>query len=75
VTLETLNFLCEILASVSVSASDADFDEKARKVGNARRELIAAVHEATDQAQLDAELAQRGLAEETRHVVSAKDPP
>jgi hypothetical protein len=47
-TLETLNFLCEVLAKVTLSASQSDFDEMAQKVGNARRELIAAVAEAEE---------------------------
>ena len=42
-TLETLNFLCELLSTVTVSASAADFTELATKVSKAKDELIAAV--------------------------------
>jgi hypothetical protein len=47
-SLDTLNFLCEILAQVTLSAGGADFDEQAAKVSKARRELIAAVEAATE---------------------------
>lgn len=46
-SLETLNLLAEILAGVTVQANRDDFDEVARKVGNARRELIAAIEAAS----------------------------
>jgi hypothetical protein len=42
-SLETLELLCEVLAQVTLSAAQEDFDESARRVGNARRELIEAV--------------------------------
>jgi hypothetical protein len=46
-SLETLNLLAEVLSNVTVQANNVDFDEVARKVGNARRELIAAIEAAS----------------------------
>jgi hypothetical protein len=45
-SLETLNFLAELLANTSIRPNFDDFDEVARKMGNARRELICAISEA-----------------------------
>ena len=45
-TLDTLNFLAELLSTVQVPASAANFDELAAQVGTARRELIAAIEAA-----------------------------
>ena len=42
-SLDTLNFLCEILAKVNLSAADANFTEIAAKVTKARNELLATV--------------------------------
>jgi hypothetical protein len=36
-----------VLSNVTVQANNVDFDEVARKVGNARRELIAAIEAAS----------------------------
>jgi hypothetical protein len=42
-TLDTLNFLCELLSTVTVSASSSDFDNQAARVSRARNQLLAAV--------------------------------
>jgi hypothetical protein len=46
-SLGSLNLLAEVLSNVTVQANNVDFDEVARKVGNARRELIAAIEAAS----------------------------
>jgi hypothetical protein len=46
-SLESLNLLAEVLSNVTLQANRNDFDEVARKVGNARRELIAAIEAAS----------------------------
>ena len=46
ISTDTLNFLCEVLAKVTISAGDPNFDEMAAKVSTARRELIAATNQA-----------------------------
>ena len=51
-SLETLELLCEVLAQVTLSAAQDDFDEQARRVGNARRELLEAVASAQASATL-----------------------
>ncbi|MDQ1401320.1 MAG: hypothetical protein QOE07_1097 [Acidimicrobiaceae bacterium] len=42
-SLDSLNLLATLLAQVSISASQADFDEAAARVGRTRRELLAAI--------------------------------
>jgi hypothetical protein len=38
---ETLDFLCELVAGTTIRPTADDFEEVARKLGKARRELIA----------------------------------
>ena len=38
---ETLNFLAELVAGTTIRPTADDFEEVARKLGKARRELIA----------------------------------
>lgn len=40
---ETLDLCCELLAKVTLSASQPDFDEQALRVSTAKRELLAAI--------------------------------
>jgi hypothetical protein len=42
---ETLGFLAELLASITIRPTADDFEEVAAKMGKARRELIAALGE------------------------------
>ena len=42
---ETLDFLCELVAATTIRPTADDFEEVARKLGKARRELIAALTE------------------------------
>ncbi len=44
-TLETLEFLSELVGMVSVSAGSPDFEEAAARVAKARRELAAQIAE------------------------------
>lgn len=43
---DVLDFLAGVLSQVTVSASDADFDQRAAIISKARRELLAALAEA-----------------------------
>ncbi len=38
---DTLDFLCELVAATTIRPTADDFEEVARKLGKARRELIA----------------------------------
>jgi hypothetical protein len=41
----TADFLCELVAATTIRPTADDFEEVARKLGKARRELIAALTE------------------------------
>jgi hypothetical protein len=43
-TLDTLNYLCEVVAAQTVSGADPDFERHAGQIANARAELSASVN-------------------------------
>jgi hypothetical protein len=46
-TLDTLNYLCEVVAAQTLSGADPDFERHAGQIANARAELSASVHAVT----------------------------